>query len=1024
MSFPSPIESLNLRVTQGSTTFEQSIPSASVGSNTILVTDTNIINAFNNQPPGTIFNPSIVTTYDTGSLPSGDTLSTPSVSNFVPKPLVLSNFGPFSYDFVSGGSGTFILPEPSSNSTSPGAFTYSVVGSTGVVSISANVVTMLSAGTTTIRATQAAVGGYTSAYVEASVTVNPIAPTFSNGGVFTISSKNFGDASFTPDYPTSNSSGAFAYTSSAPSVATVHPTTGVVTIVSIGSTTIRATQAAAGGYTSAYVEASVTVAPIAPTFSNGGVFTISSKNFGDASFTPAYPTSNSSGAFAYTSSAPSVATVHPTTGVVTIVSVGTTTIRATQAVAGNYTSAYVEASVTVNPIAPTFSNGGVFTISSKNFGDASFTPDYPTSNSSGAFTYTSSVPSVASVHSTTGLVTIVSVGTTTIRATQAAAGNYTSAYVEASMTVNPIAPTFSNGGVFTISSKNFGDASFTPAYLTSNSSGAFAYTSSAPSIATVHPTTGVVTIVSVGTTTIRATQAAAGNYTSAYVEASMTVNPIAPTFSNGGVFTIANRDVGDDPFTPAYLTSNSSGAFTYTSSVPSVASVHSTTGLVTVVSVGTTTIRATQAAVGNYTSAYVETSFSVMTWSQRGLDIDGEGVSDNSGRSVSLSSSGDTLAIGAILNDGAGSNAGHARVYDWDTTVTPNKWTKRGLDIDGEAAGDYSGISVSLSSSGDTLAIGALYNDGAGSNVGNVCVYYWDTTVTPNKWTKRGLDIDGETAEDNFGVSVSLSSNGNTLAVGAMYNDGAVSNAGQARVYDWNTPTAPNMWTKRGSDIDGEGIHDNSGVSVSLSSDGNTVAVGARYNDSSFSNAGHVRVHDWNGSSWTKRGLDIDGEAESDNSGWSVSLSSDGNTVAIGARANDASGNLLLDAGHVRIYDWNVSEWIQRGQDIDGVKAGDNSGFSVSLSSNGNIVAIGGPYNDGSGNLLLDAGHARVYYWDTVNTPNKWTQRGSDIYGEAAGDYSGWSVSLSSDGNTVAIGATLNDGSFSNSGHVRVFKYE
>jgi uncharacterized protein YjdB len=701
-----------------------------------------------------------------------------------------------------------------------------------------------------------------------------------------------------------------------------------------------------------------------------------------------------------------------------MLSAGSTTIRATQAAAGGYTSAYVEASVTINPIAPTFSNGGVFTIPSKNFGDAPFTPAYPTSNSSGAFTYTSSVPSVATVNSSSGVVTIVSIGSTTIRATQAAAGGYTSAYVEASVTINPIAPTFSNGGVFTIANRDFGDAPFTPAYPTSNSSGAFTYTSSVPSVATVNSSSGVVTIVSIGSTTIRATQAASGGYTSAYVEASVTINPIAPTFSNGGVFTIANRDVGDAPFTPTYLTSNSSGAFTYTSSVPSVASVHPTTGLVTIVSIGSTTITATQAAAGNYTSAYFEASFNVMTWGQRGQDINGEGVSDNSGRSVSLSSSGNTLAIGALLNDGAGTNAGHARIYDWDTVTIPNQWTKRGLDIDGEAAGDYSGISVSLSSDGNIVAIGALYNDGAGLNTGHVRVYYWDTVSTPNKWTKRGQDIDGETAEDNFGVSVSLSSDGNTLAAGAMYNDGSITNAGHVRIYDWNTVS----WTQRGSDIDGEGINDNSGVSVSLSSDGNTVAIGARYNDGSASNAGHARVYDWDTVStpnkWTQRGQDINGEAESDNSGWSVSLSSNGDTVAVGAINNDGNGS---NAGHVRVYDWDTTvtpnRWTQRGQDINGEAVNDNSGFSVSLSSDGNTVAVGGPYNDGTG---VDAGHVHVYDWDTV----AWTQRGSDIDGEATGDYSGWSVSLSSNGNILAVGATLNDGSASNAGHARVYKYE
>ncbi|MDC3130596.1 FG-GAP repeat protein, partial [Bacteroidota bacterium] len=88
-----------------------------------------------------------------------------------------------------------------------------------------------------------------------------------------------------------------------------------------------------------------------------------------------------------------------------------------------------------------------------------------------------------------------------------------------------------------------------------------------------------------------------------------------------------------------------------------------------------------------------------------------------------------------------------------------------------------------------------------------------------------------------------------------------------------------------------------------MSSDGNTVAIGADGNDGNGTNAGHVRIYDWNGSSWTQRGQDIDGEAAYDFSGFSVSINSDGNTVAIGAYRNN-NGNGIV-AGHVRIYNLN-----------------------------------------------------------------------------------------------------------------------
>jgi len=340
-------------------------------------------------------------------------------------------------------------------------------------------------------------------------------------------------------------------------------------------------------------------------------------------------------------------------------------------------------------------------------------------------------------------------------------------------------------------------------------------------------------------------------------------------------------------------------------------------------------------------------------------------------------------------------------VYAWNETA----WVQRGLDIDGEAAGDLSGYSVSISSDGNVVAIGAYSNDGNGSNAGHVRVYAWNETA----WVQRGLDIDGEAASDNSGFIVSISSNGNVVAIGAFYNDGNGSNAGHVRVYAWNETA----WVQRGLDIDGEAAGDYSGYSVSISSDGNVVAIGALFNDGNGSNAGHVRVYAWNETAWVQRGLDINGEAANDYSGSSVSISSDGNVVAIGASYNDGNGD---NAGHVRVYAWNETAWVQRGLDIDGEAAGDNSGRSVSISSDGNVVAIGASYNDGNGN---NAGHVRVYAWNGI----AWVKRGLDIDGEAASDNSGYSVSISSNGNVVAIGAPCNDDNGSNAGHVRVYYY-
>jgi hypothetical protein len=160
------------------------------------------------------------------------------------------------------------------------------------------------------------------------------------------------------------------------------------------------------------------------------------------------------------------------------------------------------------------------------------------------------------------------------------------------------------------------------------------------------------------------------------------------------------------------------------------------------------------------------------------------------------------------------------------------------MDINGEAADDYSGFSVSLSDDGNVLAIGAIYNDGNGADSGHVRVYVWNTTSA--MYTQRGMDINGEAADDYSGYSVSLSDDGNVLAIGAPYKDVNGTDSGHVRVYAWNTTSA--KYIQRGNDINGEAEFDYSGWSVSLSDDGNVVAIGADYNDGNGTNSGHVRV--------------------------------------------------------------------------------------------------------------------------------------------------------------------------------------
>ena len=116
-----------------------------------------------------------------------------------------------------------------------------------------------------------------------------------------------------------------------------------------------------------------------------------------------------------------------------------------------------------------------------------------------------------------------------------------------------------------------------------------------------------------------------------------------------------------------------------------------------------------------------------------------------------------------------------------------------------------------------------------------------------------------------------------------------------------------------------------------------------------------MRVFDYQLGEWQQIGDDIDGGAPLDKSGRSVSLSEDGFRVAIGAigARNDDSAT----AGHVRVFELKGDAWTQVGDDIDGLEEGDELGTSVALSADGNVVATGAPGSD-------SAGLVRVFAFD------------------------------------------------------------
>ena len=385
---------------------------------------------------------------------------------------------------------------------------------------------------------------------------------------------------------------------------------------------------------------------------------------------------------------------------------------------------------------------------------------------------------------------------------------------------------------------------------------------------------------------------------------------------------------------------------------------------------------------------FVLISASNQRWRQLGATIKGESSMDFSGFSVSLSDDGSRLAVGAYHNSDAGDKSGHARVFE----LQGKSWVQLGADIDGVSEYDFSGCSVSLSADGSRLAVGAYHIvERPDMSAGFIRMF----ELRDGSWVPLGNVLGSSTWGDHYGQSVSLSANGSRVAIGSKYIG--------THIFELQGQT----WTLLGHRISSEDETDESGFSVSLSADGNRVAIGAPRSEGEGILVGRVDVYDYTAGSWVQVGQSIQGAADFDLLGYSVSLSRDGTRVAAGASwANNK-------AGYGRVWELRDGAWEPLGAAIIGEAEEDISGMSVSLSSDGSRLAIGAPYNDG--NNKESAGHTRVFEYQA----GEWMQLGYDINGEEERDLSGWAVAMSPDGRRVAIGAIV---SSSGSGHTRVFE--
>ena len=377
--------------------------------------------------------------------------------------------------------------------------------------------------------------------------------------------------------------------------------------------------------------------------------------------------------------------------------------------------------------------------------------------------------------------------------------------------------------------------------------------------------------------------------------------------------------------------------------------------------------------------------------------------------SLDLSGDGNTFIAGASAFSGGGSSN---FVFDGAAYVfarNGSTWAQQAfLQVPPafHSSNDFFGYSVSINANGNTVAVGANNDDGLSTldTVNEGAVYIFGRSGTA--WTYvTDIRASNRQAGDLFGRAVSLSDDGNTLAVGATGEDDSAANSGAAYIFTRSGSTWVQQAFIKAPDASlSAGAR--FGQVVTLSADGNTLAVGAQNKDG---NTGAVYIFRRNGTIWSNQGGRLRGSntAALDQFGFAISLSANGNTLAVGAPDKDAA------TGAAYVFRFNGTAWVQqqfiRSSDT---ARGDTLGRAVSLSADGNFLAVGATNEDGSSNGVggvknnstINSGAVYTFEFGTT-----WVERAYvKASAPAASRFFGRALSLSNDGNSLLVGSSAN----------------
>ena len=437
-------------------------------------------------------------------------------------------------------------------------------------------------------------------------------------------------------------------------------------------------------------------------------------------------------------------------------------------------------------------------------------------------------------------------------------------------------------------------------------------------------------------------------------------------------------------------------------------------------------------------------------------------LTGNAGNSAAISADGNTMAIGAPHESsgakGINGNQNDHSVYSagavYVFTRTGNTWAQQAyVKASNPGEGDNFGSTVALSSDGNTMAVAAYYEASAATGInGNQndrsipqagAVYVF--TRTGNTWSQPAYIKASNTGRagvgeafgkgDQFGYSMSLNADGNTLAVGAIGEDSAAKGINGDQADDSAMGSgAAYVFTRSGGAWSQQAYVKSSntapnvmfGYSIGVSRDGNTLAVGEYDADRG---KGALYVFTRSASTWSQQArLQASNAENGDSLGYSLAISEDGNTIAAGAADEDCltpginppgcdnDQKLDTSAGAAYVFVRNGSTWTQQAfLKASNPHRQDWFGVRVTISGDGNTVAVGAQNEDSAakginGNQAdTSASEAgAVYYFTRSGTT--WTQQ---AYVKAsntdAGDEFGSSMALSRDGRTLLVGARGED---------------